>query len=101
MIGLLLGIDHRQSGRQEVAAVGVELDRVVIGDDHVQAERVSVRHLDRRADAAVHSNDQPCACRGDPVQRVVVETVAFIHAVGDVGADVRAERGQTPGPAKR
>src|SRR5574341_2012726 len=84
-IALLFGIDDRKGRRQFGRGV------VMIRDHQVQPDVPRVKRLVRRTDAAVHGDDQSGAVRFQLVQRLVVQAIAFVEAVGYVTAHVRAE----------
>jgi len=44
-IPLLFRIDHRERRRQNVPALPILLDRVMVRDDHIHAQRRSIGHL--------------------------------------------------------
>ena len=80
----LLGIDDGHGGRQRLA------DRVMVGDDQVQA-RPGLLDLVDRADAAVDGDDDAHARGVEAPQGVEVQAIALVHAVGDVGLHLRAQ----------
>ena len=64
----------------------------MIGDDQRQAEFAGGLGFGDAGDSAVDRDDHVAACGGDRSQRVVVEAVAFVDAVGDVRVGLRAEQ---------
>lgn len=50
-----------------------------------------MKRLVREQDAAIHSDDEFDAIRFLKIQRVGIETIAFIEPIWDVAAHVRAE----------
>ena len=81
-----LGVNHGHGLGQFVA------HGVVIGDDDIEAQLVSVGYLVPRANATVHGDDDVCTVVGQLGQRLLVQAVPLVHAVGDVGAHVAAQR---------
>jgi hypothetical protein len=75
-------VDHRQRRRQ------LAPHRVMVGHDHIQPHLPGIGHLGHAADATVH-RDQHLRGLCNPANGVQVQPVAFVHAVGDVGADPR------------
>ena len=65
---------------------------VVVGDDEVYAECLCVLSLVCCGDAAIDGDDELCAGLCDGRERVGVEAVALVEAVGDVGGDLRVGR---------
>ena len=63
--------------------VGAEV--VVIGDDDVQAGIASGTDLVDGGDAAIDADDQVGSCFLEAKQRLAVEAVAFLEAIGHVG----------------
>ncbi|MBV6467223.1 MAG: hypothetical protein PGMFKBFP_02566 [Anaerolineales bacterium] len=88
-VALLFGIQHGQ--RLGEVARGF----VMVRDDEVQPEVTRVAGFFGRADSAVHADDESNPVRVEFVERVVVQSVAFLEAVGDVLVDVAAEGAQT------
>ena len=94
VVGLLVlaRVDHGQGRRDLLAAVSVAGNRVVIGDDDVEAERVGVATSagERMPQSTVMTSPVPQPAMR--VRAVVVQTVALVDAVRDVGLDHRSER---------
>ena len=63
------------------------LELVVVGDDQFQAEPAGLVGLGKAGDAAVHRDHQLCPGLGDLPQRLRVQAVAFLQAVGHVEID--------------
>ena len=79
-----VGIYHRHGAGQRLPAL------VVVGDDHVHAQRVGEVHLLHAGDAAVHGDQQPHALVVQTPDGVAAEAVAVLDAAGDVVQHVGA-----------
>ncbi len=62
----------------------------MVGEDDIHPQLGGLRHFCDAANAAVDRDQQVGALGGDRFQRLDIQTVAFIHPVGDVGAYERA-----------
>ena len=72
-------------------------DGVMIGDDHVQANSIGEGDLLHGANPAVHGDDQGHAVLAQPAQRLLVQTITFVHAIRDVGRHLATQRFQRLG----
>jgi len=77
----MVGVHHRHGGGQDLLA------GVVVGDDHLDALFSGIGHLVHGGDAAVHRDDEGDPLGGEVVDGLVVEAVALLQPVGDVGQD--------------
>ena len=93
---MLLRVDDCKGGRQ-VYAVRV----VMVTDNEIQADGPRVERFVRGADAAINSNDQFHAVCFEGIQRILVETVAFIESIRDVAAHVCRRALREPAPEAR
>ena len=82
-------VHHRQRVGDRLA-----LQFVVIGDDEIQPDRAGPGGLAHGPDAAVDGDDELRAFRCQGFQRLRIQTVAFLKAVGDVDPKRRAQGGQ-------
>ncbi len=81
----LFGIDHR-------GCLGQVLTRlVVVGDDHIHPQRRCQGNFAQRSDAAIHGDDQTNPFFSQAGDRLLVQPVALIIAVGDVNAPIHTQ----------
>ena len=64
---------------------------VVVGHDHVEAERLRARDLLDRGDPAVDGQDERAALLGEPLDRLTGEPVALVETAREMPVDVRPE----------
>ncbi len=73
-------------------AIGQRLSgTVMVGDDHVEAARGSLRDLCCGGDPTVDGQDQAAPLVGEPRERATAYAVAFVEAARQVPIDVGAE----------
>ncbi len=72
----------------------VRARRVVVGDDHLDPERLRPRDRRDRGDRAVDGHEQARAALREALDRRLCEPVAVARAIRQVGVDVAAERAQ-------
>ena len=81
--------------RSHDRAVGKRLRRpVMVGHDHLEAERDRLRDLLHRGDPAVDGENQPDSLAGHAGERVAGDAVALLEAARKVPDDVRAQLAQ-------
>ena len=73
---------------------------MVVGDDHVEAERTCLRDLVDRGDAAVHRQHEAAVFTRETRERLAGEAVALLEPAGQVPVDVGAQPAQN-GDRKR
>ena len=64
---------------------------MVVGDDHLEAERLRLGDLLDGGDAAVDGEHEPAAVVGEPLERLPRDAVALLEAARQVPLDLRAE----------
>ena len=67
---------------------------MVVGDDHVEPERLRARDLLDRGDPAVDGQDERVALLGEPLDRLARQAVALVEAARKMPVDVRPELAQ-------
>ena len=78
-VPVLLAVYHGGCGGQRAGGA-----LVMVGYEHVHAERGGILGLRGGGDAAVHGDDERHALRVQRVERAVIDAVALAVAVGDV-----------------
>ena len=63
---------------------------VVVGDDHIHAQRVGEVHLLHAGDAAVHGDQQAGALAVQVLDGITAQSVAILDAAGDIVQHVGA-----------
>ena len=86
-----VGVHHRRSLRDGLLAL------MVVGDDHVNPQLPGKLHLPGGGDAAVHRDDQRDPLPGQVEDRLLIEAVALLQPVGDVGAHPPPQPGEAVG----
>ena len=86
-----VGVHHRRSLRDGLLAL------VVVGDDHVNSKLPGKLHLPSGGDAAVHRDDQCDPLLGQVEDRLLIQAVALLQPVGDVGAHPPSQPGEAVG----
>ncbi len=63
----------------------------MIGDDHFKSNAIAVAHFLHRPNATINSEHDLDALLGQPFQGFIVQSIAFIDAIGNVGHHIGAK----------